>query len=121
MAAQLKGTNGFWARGEQAWMARATISLPVPLSPVMSTLTVVRATFCARVIVSRMWPAMIEVSPSTNTSSAGQIVARSSRSARARSSSWRAAMMVVIAFSALVVSMLETSSTISSTWRDGEL
>ena len=31
------------ARSEKSWMARARISLPVPLSPVISTLTLVRA------------------------------------------------------------------------------
>src|SRR5256885_1086107 len=38
MAAQLTGTNCFLARCELKWSARATSSLPVPLSPVMSTL-----------------------------------------------------------------------------------
>ena len=45
MAVQLKGTNGFFARAEKPWIARARISLPVPLSPVMRTVTLVRATF----------------------------------------------------------------------------
>jgi len=35
---QLIGTNGCPRRGLAAWIARATSSLPVPLSPVMSTL-----------------------------------------------------------------------------------
>jgi hypothetical protein len=36
-AAQLSFSIGFWARLEPSWMARATSSLPVPRSPVMST------------------------------------------------------------------------------------
>ncbi len=36
-APQLIGTNGRDARRPCAWMARATSSLPVPLSPMMST------------------------------------------------------------------------------------
>ena len=48
-AAQLTATNGFPARGDLAWMARATSSLPVPLSPTMSTVAVVGAT-CATVL-----------------------------------------------------------------------
>ena len=37
MAAQLMATNGALARGPPWWSARATSSLPVPLSPVMRT------------------------------------------------------------------------------------
>ncbi len=37
MAPQLKLTKGLSARGESAWMARATSSFPVPLSPVTRT------------------------------------------------------------------------------------
>ena len=33
MAAQLTATQGFSLRGEWEWIARATTSLPVPLSP----------------------------------------------------------------------------------------
>ena len=36
-AAQCTATNGLSARGLSAWMARASSPLPVPLSPVMST------------------------------------------------------------------------------------
>ena len=36
-APQLIGTNGARARRPCAWIARATSSLPVPLSPMMST------------------------------------------------------------------------------------
>jgi hypothetical protein len=44
-AAQLIATNGPWLRGLSEWMARATNSLPVPLSAVMSTDAVVSATW----------------------------------------------------------------------------
>ena len=44
---QLYGRNVAAERGEPAWMARATSSLPVPLSPVMST---VSAVVCSRLI-----------------------------------------------------------------------
>ena len=37
MAAQLSSRNGRSRRGENAWMARAISSLPVPLSPQMKT------------------------------------------------------------------------------------
>jgi hypothetical protein len=37
MAAQFTSTNGLLARGDCRWIARATSSLPVPFSPVMST------------------------------------------------------------------------------------
>ena len=43
-APQLMETNGASRRGERAWMALATSSLPVPLSPVMSTVELVGAT-----------------------------------------------------------------------------
>ena len=36
-AAQLTATNGSSARGSSRWIARATTSLPVPLSPRSST------------------------------------------------------------------------------------
>ncbi len=37
IAAQLVATNGPWERGEPAWSALATSSLPVPVSPSTST------------------------------------------------------------------------------------
>ena len=37
--------NGLSRRGERLWMLRATISLPVPDSPVMATLALAGATF----------------------------------------------------------------------------
>ena len=37
MAATLTATNGWPARSLRWWIARATSSLPVPLSPVIST------------------------------------------------------------------------------------
>ena len=45
MAEQLSARNGLSLRGERLWMARATISLPVPLSPEITTLAVDGATF----------------------------------------------------------------------------
>ena len=42
-AAQLSGTNGLFLRGLLMWMALATSSLPVPLSPVISTVAYVGA------------------------------------------------------------------------------
>ena len=50
MAAQLTCTSAPFLRGDWRWMARATSSLPVPLSPVMSTVAGVGA---ARSIISR--------------------------------------------------------------------
>ena len=42
-AAQFTGTNGSAVHAECAWIARATSSLPVPLSPRMSTVACVEA------------------------------------------------------------------------------
>ena len=42
-APQLRATKGRSFRGELTWMARATSSLPVPLSPVISTVLLVGA------------------------------------------------------------------------------
>jgi hypothetical protein len=42
-APQLRATNGCSRRSEFSWMARATISLPVPDSPVTSTVLLVLA------------------------------------------------------------------------------
>src|SRR6267143_2503239 len=52
IAPQLMGTNACMCRGPAAWIARATISLPVPLSPVMRTLLGVRLILatCARTL-----------------------------------------------------------------------
>src|SRR5580658_9356417 len=47
MAEQLTLTNGISLRSPCAWMAFATNSLPVPLSPLMRTLAPVRATLSA--------------------------------------------------------------------------
>ena len=44
IAAQLIATKGPAARGPSSWMARATSSFPVPLSPLISTLARERAT-----------------------------------------------------------------------------
>src|SRR4026209_2226586 len=43
-AAQLTRTNGFSSRGELMWIACATSSLPVPVSPRSSTVEAVGAT-----------------------------------------------------------------------------
>ena len=48
-APQLTATNGPLRRGERAWIAWATTSLPVPLSPVRSTV----ASLCSRFSTSR--------------------------------------------------------------------
>ena len=44
-AAQWTATNGFSARGLRAWIALAATSLPVPLSPVISTVALLGATW----------------------------------------------------------------------------
>ena len=59
IAARLTLTNGLSARAEALWIACASISLPVPVSPVSSTVTLCRA---ARRASSLAW-AMAEVSP----------------------------------------------------------
>ena len=43
-AVQLKATNGRLARADAPWTTRATISLPVPVSPVRSTVIDIPAT-----------------------------------------------------------------------------
>ncbi len=45
MAPQLRAMKGFSLRAESEWTARATTSLPVPLSPVSTTLALAGATF----------------------------------------------------------------------------
>ena len=47
MAPQLMTTNGPLARLLRRWISRAMSSLPVPVSPVMSTEMSVVATFCS--------------------------------------------------------------------------
>ena len=47
MAPQSTATKGPDARGDAVWMARATSSLPVPLSPWMRTVASVEATRAA--------------------------------------------------------------------------
>ena len=44
MALQLRATKRCWRRGLVWWMARAITSLPVPVSPVMSTVAALGAT-----------------------------------------------------------------------------
>ena len=53
-AAQLTATNGSLARGEPRWMARATTSLPVPLSPRIRTVVLPTATSSAAASTSRI-------------------------------------------------------------------
>jgi hypothetical protein len=47
-AAQFALTKGRAPRGDRRWIARATSSSPVPVSPVISTVESVRATFATR-------------------------------------------------------------------------
>ena len=54
MAPQLTDTKRCVARGLEKWMARAISSLPVPLSPWMSTVEAVRATRSMRVKTTRI-------------------------------------------------------------------
>ncbi len=79
-------------------MARARISLPVPLSPVMRTLTLVRATRRANVISSRIRPVSTAWSPSIGASSTGQRANCSWIEARAVSSSDSPARTIRMAF-----------------------
>ena len=51
-AAQFTATHGFDARGEFLWIVLAMTSLPVPDSPLMSTVAAVGATFW---IMSQTW------------------------------------------------------------------
>ena len=48
MEPEFTGTNGFSARVEAAWMALAISSLPVPLSPEISTVDREGATWVTR-------------------------------------------------------------------------
>ncbi len=63
MAAQFTGMNGPLARGERAWRARATSSLPVPVSPRMVTAASAGASRSMRSKTCRM-PASRENMPS---------------------------------------------------------
>ena len=54
MAAQFSAKNGPWARVLSRWMARAATSLPVPLSPVISTVARVGATWPSKYQTSFM-------------------------------------------------------------------
>jgi len=80
-AAQLTVISARSARRERRWMARATSSLPVPVSPVMSTVESVAATFSRWLIIRRS--GFDEPTISSN-------IERSSSSWRSASfSSWR--------------------------------
>ena len=85
MAAQLMLTKGSSARGLQAWMARARRSLPVPVSPRISTGVRVSATWRAR--AARARTAGLRLPSSTASPSPASCV--SSRRARAWSRSLR--------------------------------
>ncbi len=54
MAAQFTATNGFLARDEPATMDRATNSLPVPDSPVSSTVQLVSDTWASKLSTASM-------------------------------------------------------------------
>ena len=54
IAAQFTSTNGLLARGDIRCSARATSSLPVPFSPVISTRACVAATFSIFSISARI-------------------------------------------------------------------
>ena len=86
-AAQLTATKGRLVRGDLAWMLRATSSLPVPLSPMISTVAVVAAT-CATVlytpIIAGAVPTMLaSMAICARASSTGTFVSASLRRATA--------------------------------------
>ena len=62
MAPQLMATKGWLARELARWMARATSSLPVPLSPWMSTLASLAATRWALARTSSMREERVTIS-----------------------------------------------------------
>ena len=85
-AAQFSATNGPRRRADARWMNRATTSLPVPDSPVSSTVVSVSATCVARLSTSRHsgdWPTTRTVPVFESSSSASSRTRASSRSARA--------------------------------------
>jgi hypothetical protein len=73
VAAQLTDRNGLFRRGLALWIARASSSLPVPLSPENSTRASVPATMCAcasfssistlRVMMSARHSSVVSVKP----------------------------------------------------------
>ena len=62
-AAQETATNGLAARSPELWMARAISSLPVPLSPRISTVLRRLATSRASSRISRMRAFLLMMSP----------------------------------------------------------
>ena len=65
-AAQLTGTNGLVARGPLRCRARAQTSLPVPVSPEMSTVhstSAARKACCATRRIERLWPTTQSATP----------------------------------------------------------
>ena len=81
-AAQLTLTRARRARGDPAWMARATSSLPVPVSPVINTVELVAATRDTRSSTSRR-PADAPM-----ILAAGAVVVISSRRAPSKPAPW---------------------------------
>ena len=65
IAAQLTATNGRDLRGLKSWSVRATNSLPVPLSPVMSTGTFDGAICSINPKISRICGELPTSAPST--------------------------------------------------------
>ena len=67
MAPQSSTTIGPFLRPDSSWMARATSSLPVPVSPWMTTETSIGAIFRMRPKICRIftdWPTMPHSEPS---------------------------------------------------------
>ena len=65
-AAQFTFTNGLDSRALLMWMARATISLPVPVSPRKRTVAVVCATCSTRASTSRRAGESPTMAPKSN-------------------------------------------------------
>ncbi len=85
IAAQLTATNGPWLRRPRAWSARATTSLPVPLSPVTRTVASDAATRARRSSTSCIAGLLPMSSPQgAAASTACRSRATSSRSTRCR-------------------------------------
>ena len=81
MAPQLMVTNGPLTRLLRRWSSRAISSLPVPVSPVMSTLMSVAATFCSLRNTSIIEAQAPMISPKRLSSSSALSFSLSARSA----------------------------------------
>ena len=77
-AEQSKTMNGLLRRGDRLWIALATTSLPVPVSPSMTTVVLVGAIFSRMPKTSRMRTVVPMMSPKWSTS-AGLIRTSSSK------------------------------------------